>query len=206
MITSGAINLLRNTLHFIFLRNRRFPVKRLVKIGLVTLVVLMLVPLVVTAADDFYNEGMYVYLRRGHTIAYTALDLNAVKEVRGDSKVSVVYIDYNGPGAGLNRVVINEQVTLPGDPDWLEVSNDLGWAGLDRTVWMTDQTSGQKVQVRIHLDLYANSATFSDNAAFFRRADVQGWVRIGGRTIAFDMPNGGANFEQGRIGFTEYVS
>jgi hypothetical protein len=180
-------------------------VNRWLKIILVTLVLLMLLPLTVSAvADDRYNEGFYIYLRRGTNEAYTALDLNAVKEVRGSTSTSILYINYDGPGAGGTRVRIVEQITLPGDPDWLEVSADLGWAGLDRTVWMTNQTTGQPVRVRIHVDLYATSPTYSDNAAYFRRADVQGWVRIDGRTIGFDMPNAGANFERGTIGFTNY--
>jgi hypothetical protein len=56
-------------------------------------------------------------------------------------------------GSTLN--VHDQYVTVPLDPDWLEVSDDLGWGGLDADVQVYDAISNSYVGVRINLDVYA---------------------------------------------------
>jgi hypothetical protein len=152
----------------------------------------------VRAEPSDYTEGISFSLRRGSGIAFFTLRVSASKVVQNGSAVSQVYINYYGPGTSPSRVLINETVTLPGDPDLLEVSEDLGWGGLNNQVWVTDQTTGAKIRVRFNLNLFALSPQQSEDTVFFRNADVRGTVRIGGTAIPFNRPNDPFNLEYGR--------
>jgi len=62
----------------------------------------------------------------------------------------------NVPAGTVSTDIGPVTVNVPGDPDELSVSRDLGWAGLDASVALVDETVGHTVPVDIHLSLFAN--------------------------------------------------
>jgi hypothetical protein len=62
-------------------------------------------------------------------------------------------------------------VDVPVDPDYLSVSRDLGWAGLDASVSLHDAATNSNVPVDIHLSLFAVSGT-TEQAGVFARAGL----------------------------------
>jgi hypothetical protein len=75
-------------------------------------------------------------------------------------------------------------VDVPGDPDYLSVSRDLGWAGLDASVSLMDKAVGHAVPVEIHLSLFA----------------IGGVTRTGDR---FQRPASTPTFPTGPSGFVD---
>jgi hypothetical protein len=61
-------------------------------------------------------------------------------------------------------------VDVPVDPDYLSVSRDLGWAGLDASVSLHDAATDRDVPVDIHLSLFAVTGTTEDAGVFARGA------------------------------------
>jgi hypothetical protein len=61
-------------------------------------------------------------------------------------------------------------VDVPIDPDYLSVSRDLGWAGLDASVTLFDAAKNRTVPVDVHLSLFAVSGTTMQDGRFVRTA------------------------------------
>lgn len=169
--------------------------KRILAVLIFAMLVLPLTA--VTAAPGAYREGIDVELSRGYTIGHFTLDLRATKLVDGNyrqSEIDIEFSDYSW--------VIDQKVVLPGDADELDVSRDLGWGGLNGTVWVWRQNrftgDRERIPVEIHLDLfYSTNSTNYVGGYFYRQADVRGTVKIGSRLIEFNVPNGPANYESG---------
>jgi hypothetical protein len=172
--------------------------KHLLRLSIFAALLMVLVlPLTAAAAPVAYREGIDVYLARGYTIAHINLDLRATKLVDGGYRNTEIDIEFND-----YFWTIDQTVVLPGDPDNLDVSRDLGWGGLDGVVWVWRQNREtgvrERIPVEFHLDLYATASNSTYGGGYFnRRADVQGTVKIGTRTIEFNMPPGSANYEVG---------
>lgn len=163
---------------------------------LVLLLVIVLAALPISAAfaeESVSVEGIYVSLNRGFTIGNVQIQLNAVKTVDGDNRESEVHFMYQSFGYSVDATFI-----VPIDADYLEVSDDLGWGGLDTLVWVTrtNNLTGEQdeVPLEIHLDLYATQRISSSPT---RSADVRGTITLGGDSIDFSRPNDPANNELG---------
>jgi hypothetical protein len=63
-------------------------------------------------------------------------------------------------------------VDVPVDPDYLSVSRDLGWAGLDAHVSLPDAAVGHPVPVDVHLSLFASGAATRVGERFQRPAST----------------------------------
>jgi hypothetical protein len=61
-----------------------------------------------------------------------------------------------------------QSVEIPLDYDWLAVSNDLGWAGLDTVVSVYDRISNSYVPLEVHVSLFATFRAY-ENADRFQR-------------------------------------
>jgi len=97
-----------------------------------------------------------------------------------------------GPGGAADGVLIMESaVPLPGDPDWISVSDDLGWAGIDTTVPLLDRNSGELVEVEIHVYWWAETETLPRSVnGRTRGARVEGTITVHGpRGFTVTLPD-----------------
>lgn len=97
-----------------------------------------------------------------------------------------------GPGGATDGVLIAENfIPMPGDPDWIAVSDDLGWAGIDTTVSLLDRNSGEMVDVELHIYWWAYSSYFARNPSTqARQATVEGSITVHGpRGFTIELPN-----------------
>ena len=95
---------------------------------------------------------------------------------------SMMRLHLLGPGGATDGVLIAEDwIDVPGDPDWMSVSDDLGWAGIDTTVYLLDRNHGQMVRVDMHVYWWAIVPEFMGNEVTrVRMARVEGWMRVYG--------------------------
>lgn len=149
------------------------------------------------SASNPYYEGFDLSLSRGYTIAHFELEIHAVKSVDGRVRASSVDLEFLG-GAD-NPVVIEERLPFPEDADELEVSRDLGWAGLNMATLAFDQTSVSYVPVEIHLSLYGTQPYSLNGSYYVRPARITGTVTINGQVIDFGRPPSPANYETASI-------
>ena len=176
--------------------------------GLVLLGVLMVLalalPLVVVAEPYAYAEGIHVAFNEGHHQSIDA-EIHATKWVEGNWRQSEIHIRFDYAYVDGERH-IDQTVTLAGDSDWLEVSKDLGWGGLDGIVWVQQRRidcwfnqSGSRVcgaeyvetvPVEIHLSLWANRRFTYSNGYFVRPSMVKGSVKIADWLIVMSMQQG----------------
>lgn len=63
-------------------------------------------------------------------------------------------------------------LTIPGDPDNFEVSRDLGWAGLDTTVYAYNRVTNRDEPIEIHIDWYATGLVTQHYGGYERPAHV----------------------------------
>jgi hypothetical protein len=165
--------------------------------GLLFILLVTLAALPAAAQAPAGREGVHVELSRGFTIGNIQVQLHAVKLVDGAYRQSEVHFVYNS-----FVYSVDETFVVPIDADYLEVSRDLGWGGLDATVWVTrtnNQTGEQEeVPLVLNLDLYATQRRSSyDGTYFSRAADVRGTITLAGNVIDFSWPLGPANSESG---------
>ena len=176
--------------------------KRLFRVSLFAFaIVALLLPIsAATAEAPAYYEGITLHLGDGWSWHWYDINLRATKLVDGDYRSSTVELNFSGPVTrGYGRMEINAVFTVPIDPDYLEVSEDLGWGGLDAVVWVEQRTrwfdparppETSMVPVEIHLELYylAHNSFYRDGF-FYRQADVRGTLTIDGRQYGFALPN-----------------
>ena len=175
--------------------------KRLFRVSLFALaIVALLLPIsAATAEAPAYREGIQVHMNEGYWPDQYVIDLRAVKLVDGDYRHSTVEFHFdNNMRSG--RREIDTVFTVPIDADYLEVSEDLGWGGLDAVVWATMHTydasgavTASRVRLEFHLQLYYTAAnSVYRDGFFYRSADVRGTVKIGDniRTLSLNQANG----------------
>jgi hypothetical protein len=68
-----------------------------------------------------------------------------------------------------------QSVEVPLDYDWLAVSNDLGWAGLDTVISVYDRISNSYVPLEVHVSLFATFRAF-ENGDRFQRNSTRGYA------------------------------
>jgi hypothetical protein len=190
----------------------------LVFVLLGTVVVL---PASAQATQTTYREGISVHQSSVSRVSNPPhINLTATKHVNGGNAYTEVRLDVFYGGGPYKT--INTTVRLPGDPDELEVSNDLGWGGLNGTVWVQQSTqtcqdyyhmsgcaitSVETVAVDIHLAVYGSGNAQFDGTYYRRRAGyVQRspetrFARVSG-TVAI---RGGTRFEFGTRPVSDYT-
>lgn len=172
-------------------------------LGVLILLALAL-PVVVVAEPYAYAEGIHVAFNEGHHQSIDA-EIHATKWVEGNWRQSEIHIRYDYAFYDGERH-IDQTVILDGDPDWLEVSEDLGWGGLDGIVWVQQRRidcqfndSGgrdcgaeyvQTVPVEIHLALWADRPFTYSDGYFVRPSMVNGTVKIDDRLIVMSVHQG----------------
>jgi hypothetical protein len=165
--------------------------------------------------QETYTEGIRVeqilYGRVG--IGTTRLTLHATKFVDGWSRyteISINAVRYAGDGTETFcciRGIIDDTVILPGDPDELEVSNDLGWGGLNGVVWVQETvetcpnysncvTSVRAVPVRIQLSLLPDAQVQFNGTRYERGQDFSSWRP--GLEDFYSIVRGKVDFPQGQ--------
>jgi hypothetical protein len=170
---------------------------------------LLVVPV---SAQDGYQEGLEVSEGYGSSFGGGGLTLRATKVIEGNNVYTEVRLFRWSQIWGCETVHVDTVVRLPGDPDWLEVSNDLGWGGLDGAVWVQRRTrtyhsyfpctyteTAETVPVEIHLNVVARSGYAFDGTNYIRRGDVQGTVTLGNDAFTF-VP--GYNVRVSQDGYT----
>ena len=135
------------------------------------------------AQDTAWYEGVQLRFTDGFKSTFYIVELRATKLVDGDYRASQIEIYING----VDGIVpwVQETVVVPGDPDALSVSGDLGWGGLHTTVMVTDQRTGATLPMTIHLDQFAIASYEYDpsmgTGMFVRSADARGYIEFPGR-------------------------
>jgi hypothetical protein len=166
------------------------------RLAIILLLLCLALPLMVNAAPRAYQEGIDLYLAQARGYSQTVIELQATKFVDGQSRYTILHIRYKGPtpGFGIHWRIFETTVVLPGDPDQLEVSRDLGWGGLDGVAWVEQRVLGggtetiELAPVEFHIDLYGylGEGSTYDGALFHRNAQAVGTVTVAGRTIQID--------------------
>ncbi|MBX3080549.1 MAG: hypothetical protein KF716_02875 [Anaerolineae bacterium] len=71
-------------------------------------------------------------------------------------------------------------VPVPIDVDYLSVSRDLGWAGLDGSVVVFDAANNENVTVDVHLQWVANAGVVQQGSLYKRAATITGTLTLRG--------------------------
>jgi hypothetical protein len=161
-------------------------IKRLL---ILTIVLSLIVPAFISrtpvlAQEGTWQVGFHLYLLTDFYHG-TSVTLDAVKTVtqtpQGRIKSAQYDIDIHGsPSAWIFNAT---GVLVPEDPDWLSVSRDLNWAGLDATVDLYDSVSNTTMPVEIHAYLWDTSEVYLENGVYMRQARLEGAITHPGRTI-----------------------
>jgi hypothetical protein len=146
---------------------------------------LLLVPSTTSAVSaKAFVEGFHVITFEEHHRSLN-ITIDAIKRVDGNSRQSEVHIAYHYSFVD-GRRDFDVTVVVPGDPDTLEVSKDLGWGGLDTVIqvqWRRvdcvlspTRTCGpeilETVPVELHVYLFANEPYREEGGLFKRRANL----------------------------------
>jgi hypothetical protein len=137
-----------------------------------------------SARGQAFVEGFYVISRETHHRSLT-IEITATKRVDGAWRQSEVHISYHYNFFAGKRN-FDATVLVPGDPDLLEVSKDLGWGGLDTTIqvqWrrvdcvqnpntICGPEYVETVPVELHVYLFANEAYRQEGGLFKRNANL----------------------------------
>jgi hypothetical protein len=122
-------------------------------------------------------------------VGVAQLDINPVKTISRTQQGTVksASFDLNArlfPGPiNLPRLVVDRiTVPVPGDPDNVEVSRDLGWGGLDTIVTVFDAVTQKNVPVELHVYWWATSRVYPKGGRFVRDARIEGTLKYPGYT------------------------
>ncbi len=114
----------------------------------------------------------------------------------GPEQTRVSHFDLHmlGPGGATGGVLIAEDaVPMPDDPDWISVSDDLGWAGIDTIVPLLDRNSGEMVDVEIHVYWWGLLPVDDADNVFVmskRPARIEGTITVHGpRGFTIELPD-----------------
>jgi hypothetical protein len=120
-------------------KNTVAPWKLIVVMMIAFTLLVPLVPASSQADEQTYQEGLSVeHFSYSRVSNPPSVALTATKYVNGRNIYTEVSLDaFYGSGP---YKLIHGTVLLPGDPDELETSNDLGWGGLNGTIWVEQET------------------------------------------------------------------
>lgn len=173
--------------------SRRF----LTVFGVLACLLLLAAPSFVQAEAYAYSEGIHFFNARGYTIAHQEITVDATKMVEGSWRQTWVHVTFHGPGA--NPWYINQTVLLLGDPDGLEVSEDLGWGGLQGRVYVYEQTQRRWHRLDFRISQFARTPHYFEIPGtwyFAREAYLDGYILMDGAMwIDFRWPQSSANVE-----------
>jgi hypothetical protein len=170
--------------------NKRLPFLCLI----VCLAMWLTLPAAPTAAQaTSYQEGASLRSHQGHTIAFAQVSLDATKTITHSggrtSHVSMLQISMSCNHGDTVLSIAPITIPIPGDPDNLEVSRDLGWAGLDTEVSVYDEISASNVTIAIHAYWWANTGVSGSGSLFTRRTRLEGSIVTPKCTFDLSRPN-----------------
>jgi hypothetical protein len=132
------------------------------------------------AQPSGWNEGFTLSTDRSINCGiqgggFRITDINATKSFDADGNLTSssfeIFVTSGIIPANTTSTLIGPvDVDVPVDPDYLSVSSDLGWAGLDATVSLHDAATNADVPVDIHLSLFAVAGTTQAGGASSREA------------------------------------
>lgn len=165
--------------------------KPLLGVIILTMVFLLAAPTTVAQAQTTYNryaahvwgwQGDFPYSGDQQYLDFWAFRDTTYVPGQTPSVHSMMRLHLLGPGGASNGVLIAEDwIDVPGDPDRMTVSDDLGWAGIDTRVWLLDRNSGQMVRVEFHVYWWATEPErMCNDVTRCRPARVEGWIRVYG--------------------------
>ncbi|MCL4251954.1 MAG: hypothetical protein KJ065_27630 [Anaerolineae bacterium] len=160
-------------------------------LGLLAIFFLLAAPMIVTAQEEAYAEGIYFSTFFGPPSASSQIgfSLRATKQVDGDWSQTTIIISMGG-----HRVRYRTYTgVLDGDPDGLEVSEDLGWGGLDGQAMLVDSGTGIAYLFEFHLQSVASESAYTENPTnwyFERPSVVEGVILVDG-VVTYQFPVGG---------------
>lgn len=141
------------------------------RLGLFTVLGLLLVAVVLpaSAASVVYSyEGLELNHWSSDGVTTQSVEIFAYKLQEGGDEPPTAafaefYLDILCQVGGTTYFDIDQYVTVNEDYDLLEVSEDLGWAGLSNVVSVYNNATGSWVSVTINLNQYAYSSPYFDD-------------------------------------------
>lgn len=162
-------------------------------LGLLAILLISAASLVVSAEADAYWEGVYIARTAAADDVSPIADcirVCAEKSVDGSWRQTVVRFHYTGYDYNTGQYThqINTTAVLYEDPDGLEVSEDLGWSGLEGQIVVFDQVDGRNHVVEFHISAPASQSAYSEEViagryVFSRPARLDGYVLLDGRML-----------------------
>jgi hypothetical protein len=137
-----------------------------------------------SSAGKAFVEGISISATETHHFSLR-ITLDAIKRVDGKWRQSEVHLVYHESRPDRRRD-IDATVILSGDPDLLEVSKDLGWAGLNSTIYVqwrkADCTVGaericgpeivETIPVTLNITVLPNEPYYEESGLFKRNAHL----------------------------------
>jgi len=137
----------------------------------------------VVSAQDAYSEGIYFENVSAGPNHSERLTVTATKSVDGDWRQTLVHFVYRANERTHLIHLIDTTAVLAEDPDGLEVSDDLGWGGLEGEITIFDQVDQRFHVVEFHVSQpFAELSYWEDpnSWSFMRSAYLDGTILIDG--------------------------
>jgi hypothetical protein len=137
----------------------------------------------VSYANDAYSEGVYFLNRTFGPNHSERIEVTAVKNVDGGWRETVVHFYCHEGFRNQTTRHIDTTAVLAEDPDGLDVSEDLGWGGLEGQITVYDEVSGQYHVVEFHVSMPASETSYWEdpNSWYFNRnASLEGYILLDG--------------------------
>lgn len=184
----------------------RYATTRLLALVCCALLMLTLLPTTTaSSAGKAFVEGFSISSAETHHF-FLRITLDAIKRVDGKWRQSEVHLVYHFSRPDRRRD-IDATVILSGDHDQLEVSKDLGWAGLNSTIYVqwrkTDCTVGaervcgpevvETIPVVLNITVVPNEPYYEDGGLFKRNAHlsptdgVRGTIQTPDGVVTLDL-------------------
>jgi hypothetical protein len=146
----------------------------------VSLIFLLLTSSVAAAQPAEWQEGVAFHYFYHHNIVQNSIVINAVKTTTpSGAEISALTIRFHCEPAQINTVfhdVPEVTIPLPGDPDNVEVSRDLGWGGLDTVLQVWDNETASIIPIEIHLSWEAIAPVTVVGGEYLRQSTVVGRI------------------------------
>ncbi|MCA9908748.1 MAG: hypothetical protein KC519_08875 [Anaerolineae bacterium] len=160
--------------------------KRFSLIGIALGILLVLTASTVVNAQEAYSEGVYFLNTTGGPNHAERLEVTAVKTVDGDWRETVVHFYAHANFRQYAVSHIDTTAVLGEDPDGLEVSDDLGWGGLEGQITVYDEVTSQYHVIEFHVSMPASESSYWEdpNSWYFNRtANLEGYILIDGEVF-----------------------